>query len=563
MALRTNQYNFRACLVTLIALLLHSPLPVQPDTSHRRWVFAMEQTIVQSPAIGSDGTIYIGTGMHWTGPASDGLYAIQPGGTLKWKRNLGRPVHSSVALDAEDNLYFLAGNAANDDSMDAVILSYDSSGNLRWTSEPIGWLYPIPFTGFTPAIAADGTIYACGRFSLFALDPDGKTKWKYDFPLVDNSTSSEEKQPAGSQRSAPTLVKDGTIYVNTAIGSYGLTEVKGGLFAIDPDGNLKWRTYDVGGYATPVTGDDGTIYSAIGCYWVPGDTSAAQVAMESKLLAIHPDGTPKWSVTTQLWAQSSPSIGADGTLYVGTTHHPLDVPAWFYAITPEGQIKWKYDTYDDVKDLPPTQVNPPDIYNSPAIDSNGRIYFGNEVGLLYAMSSDRQVEWIDNDIWSLHDQGPALARDGTLYVATHSDQGLIAFNTGSHGLADSPWPKFRRNNANTGNAATPEPPASVRNSASSVTFEMYGNYPNPFNPETTIAFVLESPGFVNISIFDVTGQWVCELVNERQEEGRHQVWWNGIDDRGTKVPSGIYICRMHMENNGKDFQKTQKLCLMK
>lgn len=85
----------------------------------------MEQTIVQSPAVGSDGTIYIGTGVHWTGPASDGLYAIRPNGTLKWKRNLGRAVHSSVALDAKGNLYFLAGNAENYDRMDAVVLSYN------------------------------------------------------------------------------------------------------------------------------------------------------------------------------------------------------------------------------------------------------------------------------------------------------------------------------------------------------------------------------------------------------------------------------------------------------
>jgi len=563
MTFKSNPCNFLACLVTLSTLLLLFPFSAQSDTSHRRWVFAMEQTIVQSPAIGLDGTIYIGTGEHWTGPASDGLYAIRPDGTLKWKHNLGRPVHSSVALDTEDNLYFLAGNAVNDDSMDAVILSYDSSGSLRWTSEPIGWLYPIPFTGFTPAIAADGTIYACGRFSLFALDPGGKTKWKYDFPLVDNTASTGTGQPAGSQRSAPTLAEDGTIYINTAIGSYAQTEVKGGLFAIYPDGNLKWRTYDVGGYAAPIIGDDGTIYSAIGCYWVPGDTSAEQVAMESKLLAIHPDGTPKWSVTTQLWAQSSPSIGADGTLYVGTTHHPLDVPAWFYAITPEGQIKWKYDTYDDVKDLPPAQVNSPDIYNSPAIDSNGLIYFGNEVGLLYALSPDKKVEWIDNDIWSLHDQGPALSRDGTLYVATHSDQGLIAFNTGSRGLADSPWPKFRRNNANTGNTSTPEPPASVRNSAASVTFDLVGNYPNPFNPSTTIVYQLAMPGFVNLEIFDITGRHVLELVNGLQEVGRQQVCWNGIDEQRAKVPSGVYLCRMRAESGVKVFQKTLKLCMMK
>jgi outer membrane protein assembly factor BamB len=407
----------------------------------------MEETEVQSPAVGSDGTIYIGAGLNYVGPAADVMYAIRPDGTLKWKRNLGRAVHSSVALDREDNLYFIAGNADNPDGTDAVLISLDSSGNPRWTSETIGWQVPVPNAGFTPAIASDGTVYACGRYSLYAFNRVGTRKWRFDFPLRDTIQASGRIITTGSHHSAPTVGADGTIYVNTRTGDHGNEAVEGGVFAFHPDGSLKWRTHDVGGTAAPIIGADGTIYSAVGSY---GNSA------EARILAIHPeDGTLKWSVETQLWIEASPSIGPDGTLYAGTTHHPLDVPAWFYAISPEGQIKWKYDTYNDVKDLPPAQLNPPDIYNSPAVDSNGLIYFGNEIGLFYAMSSDGKVQWIDDDIWSLHYESPALAGDGTLYVATCAPLGLIAMNTGSRGLADSPWPKFRRNNANAGNAGTP------------------------------------------------------------------------------------------------------------
>jgi len=406
----------------------------------------MEETEVQSPAVGSDGTIYIGTGLNYTGPAADAMYAIRPDGTLKWKRNLGRPVHSSVALDRDDNLYFLAGNASND-PMDAVVISLDSSGNLRWTSEAIGWQVPVPNAGFTPAIASDGTVYACGRYSLYAFNRVGTMKWRFDFRLRDTVQASGKIITTGSHHSSPTVGADGTIYVNTRTGGHENETIEGGVFAFHPDGTLKWRTHDVGGTAAPIIGADGTIYSAVGSY---GNSA------EAMILAIYPEhGTLKWSVPTQLWIEASPSIGPDGTLYAGTTHHPLDVPAWFFAISPEGQIKWKYDTYNDVIDLPPAHLNPPDIYNSPVIDSNGLIYFGNEIGLFYAMSSDGKVQWIDDDIWSLHYESPALAGDGTLYVATCAPLGLIAMNTGSHGLADSPWPKFRRNNANTGNAGTP------------------------------------------------------------------------------------------------------------
>jgi hypothetical protein len=559
-----NNKRFLACLVSPI-ILMSQPLPsARPNADHRRWMFPMEQTGVQSPAVGSDGTIYIGTGIPDIGPAADVMYAIRPDGTLKWKRSLGRAVHSSVALDREDNLFFIAGNADDPDRMNAVLVSLDSSGVLRWTSEAIGWMVPIPNAGFTPAIASDGTVYACGRYGLYAFNRDGSRKWRFDFPLRDNMFGSGEIETTGSHHSAPTVGADGTLYVNTQAGGHGRETVEGGVFAVYPDGTLKWRTYDLGGTAAPVIGSDGTIYSAVGRYEDHADTSDwPKAAREARLLAIHPDGTPKWSVTTLLWIEASPSIGADGTLYVGTTHHPLNVPSWFYAISPEGQIKWKYDTYDDVKDLPPAKTNPPDIYNSPAVDSNGRVYFGNEIGLFYAMSPDGKVEWMDDDIWSLHYESPALADDGTLYVATHSILGLIAMNTGSRGLADSPWPKFRQNNANTGNVRPLEQPGSVEHAAEPGTCGLYPNYPNPFNPVTTIAYRLAASCSMNLDILNMAGQQVRELVNGRQEEGRHQIRWNGTDDRGARIQSGVYICRMRAESGGKIFQKTWKLCLMK
>jgi hypothetical protein len=560
--------RFLACLASSVILLFHPLLSARQDSGRLKWVFLLEQTNVQSPAIGLHGTVYIGTGMSDTCLASNGVYAINPDGTLKWKVTYGKPIHSSIALDAHENLYFIVGNPDNPDKMDAALVSLDSSGKPRWTFDRIGWMAPIPNTGFTPAIATDGTVYVCGRYSLFAVGPNGTMKWEYDFPLADNINSSGTRQTTGSHRSAPTIAKDGTIYVNTEQGWHDGTKSDGGIYALYPDGTLKWRTYDVGGCTAPVIDKDGTVYSAIGRYENYADTSDwARAAQDAKVLAIHPDGTPKWSVTTLLWIEASPSIGADGTLYVGTSHHPLNKPGWFYAITPEGQIKWKYDTYDDVKDMPPAQQNPPDIYNSPAIDSNGLIYFGNEVGCFYAMRPDGNVEWMEN-LPSIMYGSPAIADDGTLHFSTHTmgqftNYALLALNTGSRGLADSPWPKFRQNNANTGNVQPLEQPESVGQTPALGTCELYPNYPNPFNPSTTIAYRLPASSLVNLRIFNTAGQPVRELVDGKREEGSQQVSWNGTDDRGAKVQSGVYVCWMRVESGGKVFQKTWKLCLMK
>jgi outer membrane protein assembly factor BamB len=451
------------------------------------------------------------------------------------------------------------GDASNPDKIDAALYSLDSSGNLKWALDSIGWMAPIPNSGFTPAIAADGTIYVNGRYALFAVNPGGTIKWKYDFPLIDNTVQSGARETTGSHRSAPSVATDGTVYVNAARGGHEHTEVEGDLFAFGPNGNLKWRTYDVGGTAAPVIDRDGTIYSAIGRYENYADTSDWTTAsLEAKLLAIHPDGTPKWSVQTQLWCESSPSIGADGTLYIGTTHHPLIKPAWFYAITPEGQITWKYDTYDDVKDNPSAQRNPPDIYSSPAIDSDGRIYFGNELGFFYALTPDGQVAWRD-DVSSLMYGSPALVDDGTLYVATHAiidpeHFALIAMNTGSHGLANSPWPKFRQNNANTGNARDFGPSEVAGSAAGPNAYKLYSNFPNPFNPRTVIRYQLPLASMVRLAVFDIMGREIAVLVDEEKEPGNYETQF---DSNG--LASGVYVYTIQVGG----FVQTRTMLLLK
>jgi hypothetical protein len=68
-------------------------------------------------------------------------------------------------------------------------------------------------------------------------------------------------------------------------------------------------------------------------------------------------------------------------------------------------------------------------------------------------------------------------------------------------------------------------------------------YPHPFNPSTTIVFALPRPGEVELGIFDLKGASVRTLVTGHLEVGEHRVVWDGRDDGGGLVPSGIYFCR--------------------
>ena len=91
-------------------------------------------------------------------------------------------------------------------------------------------------------------------------------------------------------------------------------------------------------------------------------------------------------------------------------------------------------------------------------------------------------------------------------------------------------------------------------------FALHQNFPNPFNPDTTIKYDLAESADVTLQIYNVLGQVVRTLVgSEAQNAGRYQIRWNGMDDRGVSVSSGIYFYRI----SAGEFQNVRKLMLLK
>ncbi|MBU0561803.1 MAG: T9SS type A sorting domain-containing protein [Bacteroidetes bacterium] len=90
-------------------------------------------------------------------------------------------------------------------------------------------------------------------------------------------------------------------------------------------------------------------------------------------------------------------------------------------------------------------------------------------------------------------------------------------------------------------------------------FKLHQNYPNPFNPNTTIEYTIPSFGQVEINIFDIQGGVVRSLEKSQKHPGNHIVIWDGRNNNGTSVASGIYFC--HVQYNGK--MLTKKLALIK
>lgn len=85
------------------------------------------------------------------------------------------------------------------------------------------------------------------------------------------------------------------------------------------------------------------------------------------------------------------------------------------------------------------------------------------------------------------------------------------------------------------------------------------NFPNPFNPSTTIAFSLKDAANVDLTIYDVAGRRVRNLVDERRDRGVYQITWDGQNDSGSRVASGVYFYKMIAGS----FTDTKKLTILK
>ncbi len=91
-------------------------------------------------------------------------------------------------------------------------------------------------------------------------------------------------------------------------------------------------------------------------------------------------------------------------------------------------------------------------------------------------------------------------------------------------------------------------------------FELSQNFPNPFNPNTQIQFTLGKDNLVSLNIFDIQGRLVKSLVsNSYYLSGYHNITWNGKNNLGIQVPSGMYIYKLVSENQ----TITRKMVLMK
>jgi outer membrane protein assembly factor BamB len=284
-----------------------------------------------TPAIGADGTIYLGVLNETNSAKGSSIYAFRNDGTYMWRFQLNDTWDSplSICIDRDGILYctafFLNYSNSLENWMEGVVFALNPNGKMLWSSH-------IPSSPVSsPALANDGSIYVHARDGLFAYAKDGSQRWVV--PLERNSYLACEV--VTTQNSSAVLIHDGT------------------LLSVSSDGNIEWQSErDFGSmnetwYETSLAYYDHTLivvdnyghgiyfYTENGTlkgYFSSMDLfGIAKAAVSNNgliivfngpaLIAFGIDGQEVWRIETDLHnvfstGQDSPIIGKDGRIYL-------------------------------------------------------------------------------------------------------------------------------------------------------------------------------------------------------------------------------------------------------
>lgn len=245
---------------------------LSPANGATKWRFNARGFVTSSAAIADDGTIYVGS-------SARRLFAINPqDGTERWSFAAGDVIDSSPAIGSDGTIYF--------GSDDRNLYAVTPAGVERWRFSTGARIFA------SPAIAADGTVYiGSGDQRLYAISPDGSLKWSYF--------------TNGDIQSSPVLGADGTVYFNSTDANF---------YALNPGGSedlrLKWKSEirTTGASTAAVRGDGAIIFGAD----------------DNQVRALSPiDGRVLWTFSgnggSEDDIESSPVIAPDGSIYVGST----------------------------------------------------------------------------------------------------------------------------------------------------------------------------------------------------------------------------------------------------
>lgn len=318
-----------------------------------KWKLAFPKgcTIVSSPAVDGNDRIYVGAVCGTRPSQTGGFCAINPNGKSAWC-SVNLQGWPLYSSPAIGSAVYVGGF---DSGTAGLVALNRNNGNVLWNFPSAVIISPptlsLALSSVTGSI--ETTIYA-GSFDgkLYAVHTDGTEKWHYDIGGPDM---------AALVNTSPAVATDGTIYAGFSSPALAGSVPTGGLVAVNPNGSPKWFYGPIGGVdSSPSVGGDGTIY--FGSY-------------DQFFRAVKPNGTAKWSLANVGEVVSSPGFApGGGVIYFGSRDHRL------WAIDPNALLKWVFTTGGSVD-------------SSPAIGNDGIIFVGSSDHYLYAINPDGTLRW--------------------------------------------------------------------------------------------------------------------------------------------------------------------------
>lgn len=414
---------------------------------------------------------------------------------------------------------------------------------------------------------------------------------------------------ASREGSLVAMSTDGTIIFNYQTNTQLLlTPVTGDL---DGDGSadvvvagLDRNLYALDNLGNPKTGFpillSGGVQTELAVADLDGDGSQEIIVGTSDgiLQVINGSGTsfhPSFPLQLSGAVKGAPVILDNSRIAIGTQNR-------FYLISPEGNIIFENNISEDVANgavLADLNRNGSlDIIfvtasgNLYALDQNGNSFPGFPMALsnyftcpplIADLDSDGLYEIILNDYnnstyivnndgtmlsgypFPMHYSGatPATLVDfngnGFFKLVAGYANGVVVVNLRRPVTQMTPWITYRGSLTRQGSYAATGYVANQDINSPALANMLRQNYPNPFNPQTTISYQLEKEGPLSLRIYNLKGQLVRNLFSGAQQKGSHSLIWNGKDDSGSSVGSGIYFYRL--ESTG--FSQTKKMLLAK
>jgi uncharacterized delta-60 repeat protein len=514
---------------------------------------------------------------------------------------------SAIAVDHAGHVYVAGFTTSSGTSEDYLTIKYDSNGDTAWVRKYNGTANSWDRAN---AIAIDnagqayvtGYSYANGAlydYVTIKYHLNGDTAWvrRYGLTSIDYAV-------------AIAVDDSGNVYVTGY--SYGIgTDKDYATIKYYPNGDTAW----VRRFNGPGNGEDWARALAVdgsGNVYVTGRSTGSGTGLDYATVKYEPNGDTAWVRRYNgpgNQGDVATAIAVDGSDYVYVTGYSRDsVTSNDYATIkykPNGDTAWvrRYNgTYNHV-----------DNANAIAVDGSGNVYvtgLSNESGVAsyYATikyASNGDTLWLRRYIGpgNNNDEARALALDGSgnVYVTGYSygsghsqDYATIKYDSNGDtawvarydGLADSTDSACAIAVDDSGNVyvtgssignGTSEDCATIKyfQSPSAVEdetessrkpseFALSQNYPNPFNPATTIKFKVKGSRFkvpvpTTLKIYDILGQKVRTLVDESKFTGDYTVQWDGKNDKGEQLASGVYFYQL----KAGEYTYSKKMVLLK